>query len=607
MFMDMAGYSPTDPAVLADPYAYYAELRRGPAARYVELDDLWVVSRFEEVGEAIRDPATFSSKSLWALFGGMISARENARPNVRDFAATQPHSLIALDPPEHIPMRRLAAKMFTKRAVDGYAALIRDICEELIDTAFEHREGSEIDLVERFHHPLPIRVIADILGIETDRRSDFRRWSDILIHRLSGRGDSPEERAELKQMMEYFNDIIRQRRKTRGEDLISLIITGNEEAGEFLTDWDLFNFCALLLSAGNETTTNLLGNLFNAFFLYPDQFTRARELTDLSPLVEEILRWESTVQGIVRLTNAEVRVGDSVIPPDAIVLLQTGSANRDETRWPEAERFNIDRPALPHLGFGTGIHHCLGAALARLETEIATDVLLRRCAVIEPAGPAGRTANIILRGFRTMPVRIKAACRSQSAPRRPWSGQHLNLNRLGGSSDSYGLLDVTQSVFGTEQVTDVDLSGRDRPDRVMERRKAWHPLRPLDDFDRDRRLPEDVREGKEGWFESFGIAEQTYPAILPRAGDSLGACRIQPHGLDHKVASDASGDPCGCLHHRLMSGIDDHIGAELAGKLDSISDDIRHHNLLEAPIAKDRQEVKADRAGADDRRGTSRP
>jgi cytochrome P450 len=408
--MDLTNYVPTDPGVLADPYPYYAELRRGPGARYVELDDLWVVSRFEEVGEAIRNPATFSSKALWALFGGMITARDGARPNVREFAATQPRSLIALDPPEHIPMRRLAAKMFTKRAVDGYAELIRAICEELVAEMLERREGGEADLVDHYHHPLPIRVIAGILGIEAERREDFRRWSDILINRLSGRGDSPEDKADLKLMMEYFNAIIRQRRLAPGDDLISLIIKGNQEAGEFLTDWDLFNFCALLLSAGNETTTNLLGNLTNAFFAFPRQAAKARELTDLAPVVEEILRWESTVQGIVRLTNDSVIVGDSVIPPDSIVLLQTGSANRDESRWDDADHFDIERPPLPHFGFGTGIHHCLGAALARLETDIATSVLLSRTSAIEPgATPPQRTANIILRGFRSIPVTLKAA------------------------------------------------------------------------------------------------------------------------------------------------------------------------------------------------------
>ncbi|GAA1505985.1 cytochrome P450 [Nocardioides humi] len=408
--MDLTDFSPTDPRVLADPYPYYAELRRGPAARYVELDDLWVVSRFEEVGEAIRNPATFSSKALWALFGGVISAREGARPNVREFAAQQPKSLIALDPPEHIPMRRMAAKMFTKRAVDGYARMIRQISEGLVDEMLERRDGGEVDLVEHVLHPLPVWVIADILGIDQDRRSDFRRWSDILIHRLSGQGDSAEERADLKQMIDYFDQLLRERRAERGDDLISLILSENEEAGDLLTDFDMVNFCALLLSAGNETTTNLLGNLFNAFFLYPDQLVRARQLDDLKPVVEEILRWESTVQGVVRLTNSDIRIGEETIPADSIVVLQIGSANRDESRWADAERFDVDRPQLPHFGFGTGIHHCLGAALARLETEIATEVLLSRTAAIEPGAQApDRTANIILRGFRTMPVVVKPA------------------------------------------------------------------------------------------------------------------------------------------------------------------------------------------------------
>ncbi|MGY4785941.1 cytochrome P450 [Rhodococcus opacus] len=407
--MDLDAYSPTDPHVLNNPYPYYAELRKGPAAHYVELDDLWVISRFEEVGDAIRNPATYSSKALWALFGGMITAREGARPNVRDFAATQPRSLITMDPPDHIPLRRLASKMFTKNAVDGYANMIRSISNELLNDLLEHRDGGTVDLVASFHHPLPIRVIGEILGIPDERRPDFKRWSDILFNRLAGKGDSDEERADLKLMMEYFGDIIRERKLRRGDDLISMIISGNELTDEPLTDWDLFNFCALLLAAGNETTTNLLGNLFNAYFEHPDQFKLARDLTDLSPVVEEILRYESTVQGVVRLTNAPISVGDVTIPADSIVLLQTGSANRDESRWENPDAFDISRDPLPHLGFGTGIHHCLGAALARLETEIAAEVLHSRTTEIAQAGAPERTANLILRGFSSMPVTLTPA------------------------------------------------------------------------------------------------------------------------------------------------------------------------------------------------------
>ena len=407
--MQSVSYSPTDPAVLADPFPHYAELRKGPAAQYIEVDDLWVVSRFTEVDAALRSPALLSSKALWALFGGGVSARSGPRPDIRELAAAQPRSLIAMDPPGHVPLRRLAAPMFTKKAVDGYAPMIRRICEELADEMLEARDGGEVDLIESFHHPLPVRVIADILGIHAERRREFKVWSDILIKRLSGEGDSEEEQVELKRMMDYFGEIIRVRKRDPGEDLISLILQNNRDLDVPLTDWDLFNFCSLLLSAGNETTTNLLGNLFNAFFDFPEQEVLARAEPDISAVVEEILRYESTVQGLVRLANDGVVVGDVEIPPDSMMLLLTGSANRDETRWPDPDRFDITRKRIPHLGFGTGIHHCLGAALARLETTIAWDVLRTRTAAITPADEAIRECNIILRGFSAMPVQVRAS------------------------------------------------------------------------------------------------------------------------------------------------------------------------------------------------------
>jgi cytochrome P450 len=402
-------YSPTDPEVLADPFGHYAALRRGSAAQYLESDDLWVVSRYEHVDAALRSPGTLSSKALWALFGGVVSARPGERPDVRALAAAQPRSLIAMDPPDHVPLRRLAAPMFTKKAVDGYAGLIRRICEELTDELLERREDGEVDLVEAFHHPLPVRVIADILGIPAERKAEFKVWSDILIKRLSSEGHTEPEQIELKRMMEYFGEIIRERTRSPGDDLISLIIQGNRELPVPLTEWDLFNFCSLLLSAGNETTTNLLGNLFNAFFDHPDQHAKAREVADVTPVVEEILRYESTVQGLVRLANPGAVIGDVELPPDAMVLLLTGSANRDEARWPDGDKFDIERRRLPHLGFGTGIHHCLGAALARLETAIAWEVLRRRTATIERTAPGTRACNIILRGFSALPVRVRAA------------------------------------------------------------------------------------------------------------------------------------------------------------------------------------------------------
>jgi uncharacterized membrane protein len=146
-------YSPTDPEILADPFGHYAELRRGAAAQYLETDDLWVVSRYEHVDAALRSPGTLSSKALWALFGGVVSARQGERPDVRALAAAQPRSLIAMDPPDHVPLRRLAAPMFTKKAVDGYAGLIRRICDELTDELLEQRG-------ELFAYALSFAVVA---------------------------------------------------------------------------------------------------------------------------------------------------------------------------------------------------------------------------------------------------------------------------------------------------------------------------------------------------------------------------------------------------------------------------------------------------------------
>ena len=401
-------YSPTDMRFLADPYPQYAELRRGPAAIYIEQDDLWVVSRYDHVGDALKDPSAFSSKAEWALFGGFLSARPGTRPDVHAIAASQPRTLVASDPPEHIILRRLPAQMFTAKAVNVYAPLVQSIAEELVDEMLAKREGDEVDLVWEFNFPLPIRVIAAILGIAPERWHDFKRWSDILIKRHSGEGGSDDEKADLKAMMTFFDEIIQERKRHPGEDLISMMISGNEAEEAQLTDWDLRNFCGLLLSAGNETTTNLLGNLSHAFFHHPDELRKVRASGDIPRAVEEILRHDPSVQAVPRVTLREVRVGDTTLPEGAFVLLMTAAANRDESRWQNPERFDVEREEHRHFGFGGGIHHCLGAALARLEMRCGMEALLARTSSVEPTSPPERWGNIVLRGFTAMPVAIRA-------------------------------------------------------------------------------------------------------------------------------------------------------------------------------------------------------
>ncbi len=407
--MTVTDYSPVDPAVQADPYPYYAELRRGPSATYLPADDLWVVPRFEHVWQISREPESYSSKALRALVIGVLSARAGPRPDLRALDARMARSLIAADPPDHARLRRLVARPFTPRAIANLANQVRSICHEVVDDLVAAAERGEADLVTHFTFPLPVLVIAAALGIPAERRDDFKRWSDSLVGRLDGQALPEVAAADIAEMGAYFREVVDERTAHPGDDLISWIIAGSAGSGEPLAARDLVGFCTLLLIAGNETTTNLLGNAFNAFFEHPDQHERVLRHGDLGRVVEEILRYDSPVQGILRLAEHDVRLGDVEIPRDAVVMILHGSANRDEARWPDGHRFDVDREPLDHLGFGSGIHLCLGAHLARLETTIALDVLRTRLAGIEPRAPATRVRSSILRGFTSMPVDLEAA------------------------------------------------------------------------------------------------------------------------------------------------------------------------------------------------------
>jgi cytochrome P450 len=404
----VAEFSPIDPLVQADPYPWYAELRRGSAAAYLPHDDLWVVSRFEHVRHVARQPELFSSKALHVLAVGALSARTCPRPDIRELDTRMSRSLIASDPPDHTRLRRLVSRPFTPRAISTLRDQVRSICEDVVDDLLEAATRGEADLVGQVAFPLPVRVIAAALGIPGERQDDFKRWSNALVGRLDGQSLTESAMVDIAEMTAYFADVVRERTAEPGEDLISWIITGAAESNDTLTARDLVSFSTLLLVAGNETTTNLLGNAFDALFRHPSQYERVRQHADLGRVVEEVLRYDAPVQAIVRLTNNEVRIDDVVIPRDAVVMILFGSANRDETRWVDGDVFDVDREPQEHLGFGSGIHFCLGAHLARLEATIALDVLRSRVAVMEPRGHATRLRSCILRGFTAMPVHVEA-------------------------------------------------------------------------------------------------------------------------------------------------------------------------------------------------------
>lgn len=398
-------YRPFSRAVQADPYPFYDELRANNPVCHLAAEDLWVLSRYDDVLAAVRDPASFSSQrgmsDLMLGAGGGRSAEE-----VPAFLADMigRRVLIAVDPPDHAVLRRLTAKVFTPRAIADLEPRIRTLAEQLVDDLIDAGEGG--DLITHLACPLPVVVIAELLGIPADRRDDFKRWSDSMVGALSGALDLAAMEADGTEMFMFFSEALAERTASPGADLISLLITRGKDEAAALGPVEIILFCILLLIAGNETTTNLIGNGVQALWDHPEQAAKLAASPDLIPAaVEEALRYDSPVQALFRGTTRDVALpSGGVIPADARVMINFGAANRDTDHFDDAAEFRIDRHPNHHLAFGSGIHVCLGAPLARLEARIVAETLLRRTRALQPAGPPRRVDSFILRGFAELPV-----------------------------------------------------------------------------------------------------------------------------------------------------------------------------------------------------------
>jgi cytochrome P450 len=239
-------------------------------------------------------------------------------------------------------------------------------------------------------------------------RDDFKRWSDALIGIFVGGSEIGDERlASLVEMFGFFGDVITKRQSDPGEDLISTLVHKSEADDDPLTADELVMFCVLLLVAGNETTTNLLSNALKVFAASPALLDDMHQEPSLVPgVVEELLRYDAPVQAIPRGTTCSTRIGDTTIPADAMVLAYMGSANRDERRFTDPDSFDPRRYPTDHLAFGSGIHHCLGASVARLEARVALEILSQRIARVELTGPPVPTGGLMLRGSTSMPVHL---------------------------------------------------------------------------------------------------------------------------------------------------------------------------------------------------------
>ena len=355
-----------DPAFRADPYPVLSRLRAREPVHYDRVINRWVLTRSDDIDRVLRDRAM-----------SVDPRKANEGTFMRIFERFREFSMLFQDPPEHTRLRSLVSKAFTPRAVERLAPRIRAIADALLQ-AVSGRD--RFDVIETFAGPLPVIVIAEMLGVDPADRRDFKRWSDWQAMGLNPlltddqRATMEEEDAELEA---YLRRVLAERRADPRDDLISALIAV-EEAGDQLTDGEIVSMCELLLVAGNVTTTDLIGNGVWLLLRHPDQLAKLRDDPALiTNAVEEILRFESPVVQAVRIPPGDLEIGGCPIHRGESVMASLAAANRDPARCPEPERFDITRRDVTHHSFGGGAHFCLGAPLARLEAQLAIPAFLR--------------------------------------------------------------------------------------------------------------------------------------------------------------------------------------------------------------------------------------
>jgi cytochrome P450 len=370
-------YNPLKPEVRADPYPYYAALRReSPVHQIVPGLPYYTVTRHADVLFALQHPEIFSSTGIQGLARSTTAgAGTNVVGSHRLFESSM---LIAVDPPHHTRLRRLVNRGFTPRRIGLLEPRVREIARECVDKVVSR---GEMDLVRDLAIPLPVTVIAQMLGVEADRIDQFKHWSDAVAvgySGLSGEWSASGVHRALDEMAAYVERMLDDRRQEARDDLVSVLAQAEE--GDALTTGEAMGFVVLLLIAGNETTTNLIGNAMRALLAHPDQLAQVARNRGLVPaMVEEVLRWDSPVQGLPRKVMQPTELAGTALSPGSDLLLMFAAANRDESRFPDPERFDVHRNPEGHLAFGHGIHYCLGASLARLEARIAFESLFERC------------------------------------------------------------------------------------------------------------------------------------------------------------------------------------------------------------------------------------
>jgi cytochrome P450 len=419
-------YEPFSAAVREDPYPIYARLREHAPIHWAERAQAFCVSRYADVQAVLRSVEDFSSDAMRTMLaggrpGGDLAADPAALQRMLALAQALPfpaqelvaaRNLISEDPPRHGILRAIVNRGFTPRRIAAWEPRMRAIVGECREKL---RGADGFDVIEDLAIPLPVRIIAEFLGVEPERRADFKRWSDVIVSATTGSGRALGPVASglahaMHQLSEYVLRVVAERERAPGDDLVSVLVAARDGEAR-LSAAELVLFVALLLGAGNETTTNLIGNATLALLGHPDQLERLRADGSLLPgAIEEVLRWDGPVQVVYRRATRDVELPSGRIPAGATVVAMIGSANRDERQWgPTAAEFRVDRDPQGHLAFGFGNHFCLGASLARLEARVALEALLDELPALRRRDPrVDYVDSFLVRGPRRLPLR-KAA------------------------------------------------------------------------------------------------------------------------------------------------------------------------------------------------------
>jgi cytochrome P450 len=399
-------FDPLDPAVRRDPYALYDRGRREhPAFVHAGLPvPLVSVFRYADIQAVLRDHELFSND---------FARGRNLGPEVAELAAQAPPSMIGMDPPDHTRLRSLVNKAFTPRIVRRLEPRLREVAHQLLDEALDRRE---VDLVEALTYPLPVVAIAEVIGVPAADREQFKVWSDQAVATLGTAFFSPPTREQMQrqvalreEMQRYFVPLAEARRSDPRDDLLTGLVQAEHE-GSKLDHQEMLAMLVLLLVAGNETTTTLIGNAVLTLLEHPGELKRLRDdPARMARAVDEVLRFDSPVQFDPRRATRDTAIAGTPIGEDALVLCWLGSANRDERVFERPDVFDVTREKNPHLAFGFGTHHCLGHNLARLEASVALEVLLARTARFERTGsdPLPLHPSPVFKAVTELPVRLE--------------------------------------------------------------------------------------------------------------------------------------------------------------------------------------------------------